>query len=142
MQDIEDRNLIQWSPRDFNAVLQMTAMMLLKRNDERVLRQAANLMIDFAKSLSEHQLKKLVILHTKVASLIMQKLGRVGTYYTQMKILLVLKTILSCLDDGGASIIRNDKIFLLGSSNAAEDAVQMFDLVDTENFIWVSLIEE
>lgn len=134
-QILAEQNLVDWSPRDNIAALKMISILLLKNRDEGVLRQTAQLIVELAKSLPAEQMNKLVKQNKKVAALYFRKLSRVKTYYTQMKILLVLKTILSSLEDGGAATIRAEEAFIVGGTNAANDAVQMFDLLDIDNFI-------
>lgn len=135
---LAEQKYVNWSIRDYNAVLQLITILMLQRRDEGIIRQTSLLIVDFAKSLPASQLKNLVKHHQKVAGLIMHKMSKVFTYYTQMKILYVLKTIFSALDDGGASIIRKEKVFVIRGSNEVNDAIQLFDIVDTENFISVS----
>lgn len=91
---MQEKESIQWSLRDSNAFLLMVTSLLLKRKEDNVIRHASSILKEFVIHLPKVHLKPLANIHKKHIQLIFHKMSKVATFYTQMKLLDVLKTIL------------------------------------------------
>lgn len=130
-----------WSLRDSHAFLLMIASLLLKRKDEKLIRDICIIIKEFAEKMTSSQLKQLVQNHAKSTQMIFHKMSKVSTYMTQMKLLAVLNKVLKSLDDGGAATIQKEKIIAACSPNAIRDTLEYFDFIDEDNFLNVSLCD-
>lgn len=127
-----------WSLRDSHAFLLMIASLLLRRKDEKLIRDICIIIMEFAEKLTTSQLKQLVQNHAKSTQMIFHKISKVSTYMTQMKLVAVLNKVLKSLDDGGAATIRKEKIIASCSSNAIRDTLEYFESLEQDNFLTVS----
>lgn len=112
--------------------------MMLKRNDDLVIRKLCVIMIEFAKLQTTADLKTLVMLHQKAALMIFHKLSKVSTSFTQGKLLDVLNLFLKVLDDGGKKTITSAMRVTGRGHQMSEEAFRLFELVDSDNFTSVS----
>jgi glutaminase len=90
----------------------MVVLSILKRSDEMLIRQLCDrLKLFLCDCISESELKSLINYHHKETGMILHKIAKVKTFYTQMKLLEVLNIAFSVLDDNGASINKKERIF-------------------------------
>lgn len=134
------KKLINWNIRDSNAFLLLVTSVLLKRKDESVVRQICAVLLAFGKIVNEAELKNLARVHGKVMRLILHKMSKVATYFTQQKLLEVLLMILRANDDGGAQVFNSEK--LIAKSRNPESAFFFFERLEPKDFLVVSVLNE
>lgn len=127
-----------WSVNSVNILFMLLTTDLVERRKQRVVRLITKAMIEFAKCVSEAQLKSLVKLNSEPIMLIFRKLGTASTLYTQSKILEVLYILTSALDDKGAETIKQEQIIGINRSDIAEEAFTLFKDIQRDNFLDVS----
>ncbi|CRL00548.1 CLUMA_CG013809, isoform A [Clunio marinus] len=128
-----DLKLVKWSVRDINAMLMMITSLLLKRKDEVIIRKAASTFKKCIEQLDRDRkddITTIIQLHTKAVELLLHKMSKVSTFYTQLKVLNLLNLILKHFEDGGFDVIRNYKIFASCSGTVIHDAMEMFKAID------------
>lgn len=137
MQNTSENKLIKWHIKDTNLFLQLISKLLLVRRDESLMRKACNVLVEFVSKMDEAQLKKLAGIHSKSLMLILKKMSKVSTVYTQMKLLKVLHVICRVLDDGGTKNIRQSRIVQKSETSAVDDLVGYFEGLHKEHFVEV-----
>lgn len=137
-QRVTEMKLVKWPLRDSNAFLLMVTSLLLKRKDEVVIRQACSIMKEFTVLVKPEELKHLAKNHQKPIGFIFNKLSKVSTYMTQMKLLEILHVILKDLDDGGEKIIKQDRLVAICNKSMIDDTVSFFKDLDLDEYHHVS----
>ena len=130
---------IEWSLRDSHAFLLMITSLLLLRQDEIVVRQAAQIVKEFVLLLPEKYLKQLANFHYKPLDMIFHKVSKVATFYTQYKILEILNIILKARDDFGTKVLRQEKILSKCSQEIVNAAVHKFNSIAADDALTVSI---
>ena len=130
--------LVEWSLRDSNAFLLMITSLLLKRKDELVVRQICDIMKMFTRAIPLNQLKSLMKINQKHIQYIFNKISKVSTYFTQVKLLEILHIVLDFLDDKGEKVIKLEKLFATSNISRTMD---LFHALDLGNFLNVSLFD-
>lgn len=121
-----------------NAFLLLITTMLLKRRDEVVIREVASILIEFAESMKEKELTSLAKLHSKPIIYIFHKMSKLATFYTQTKLLKILKIVASVLEDQGFKIIKQEKFLSTLGPEVAEEAFTYFKKIQSSDFVNVS----
>lgn len=129
---------LDWSLRDSNAFLLMIINLLLKRKDEIVVRETCDIVKEFLGTIPEQNLRSLVKIHHKEIQYLFNKLTRVSTFVSQMKLLEILTPVLQIMEDGGAKIIKKNRFVAICSNTMVSDTVAFFQDLDLNNFIDVS----
>lgn len=114
---------------------------LFKRADEELIRALCRDLKIFIQRLPKNLLKQLSRHYLKNIRIFIHKVSKVSTYFTQLKIVDVLSTILKALDDGGAQIIDMEGVALQNSKETIAGLIMNFHDIKDDDFVNVSWIE-
>lgn len=126
--------LIEWNYRDSNALLLLMFKMLLEGNDEDVIRAAAVIVQKLIRRFTPGELAHLGKKHQKASRLMLYKISKAFTYYTQYKLLTVLHDFMGGQEGLTASVFEKEKEKLPIANDSFKDAIRLFKSLDPDNF--------
>jgi len=137
---IEKMGKKYWSVRNLNAFFSMINQLMTARSDELIVRESCTHIMRFIQLVPEKTIKLLMGTQLKLARAVFSKLSRVSTYFTQLRLIEILRQLFRHLDDEGRSILQSQKTVDNDDGKRIQAMIKLFlevNLEDPEQFFTV-----